>query len=149
MITIIILALVGAVLAAVIGTLWYSMGTPMGKIHMRALGFDKLSPEEQKQKIEEAKLKMPKVYGAQLLLSFLTSFATVFIVQMSIQNGTPVAMALAFPVFNWLCFMVPITGSAHLWGNIDPAITWKKFFSDIFANLVTVLVIGILAVFFV
>ena len=54
MLTILLLALAGAVIAAVVGTFWYSPGTPMGKIHMRYLGFDKLSDEEKKKKIEEA-----------------------------------------------------------------------------------------------
>lgn len=149
MITIIILSIVGAILSAVIGTFWYSMGTPMGKIHMRYLGFDKLSPEEQKQKIEEAKPKMPKMYVGQMALSLLTSFAVVFIVIMSMRNGMSLSMTLGFVVLNWLCFMVPVNGSGILWGTCDPAIAWKKFFSDIFSNLVTVLVIGVLASFFV
>ena len=45
-VTLLILSLVGAVLYAVVGTLWYSNVTPMGKIHMQYLGFDKLSEEE-------------------------------------------------------------------------------------------------------
>lgn len=149
MTTIIILSLVGAVLAAVIGTVWYSGGTPMGKIHMKSLGFDTLSPEEQKKKMEEAKPMMPKMYAAQFVLSFLTSFAVVLTVTMSIKNGTPTSTALGFPLFNWLCFMVPIIGSGILWSNCDRSIAWKKFFSDIFSNFVTILVIAGLAVAFV
>ena len=148
MATIIILSIVGAVLAAVIGTLWYSGATPMGKIHMKSLGFDALSPEEQQQKIAEAKPQMPKVYAAQFGLSFLTAFAVVFMVQMSLANGLSVPMAVAFPIFNWLCFMVPVTGSALLWSNVDRSIVWKKFFSDTLSNLVTILVIAFLAVLF-
>lgn len=148
MTTIIILSFVGAILAAVIGTLWYSGATPMGRIHMQSLGFDKLSPEEQKKKIEEAKPKMPKMYAGQFALSFLTSFAVVFTVTMSLQNGTSLLTVAGFTVFNWLCFMVPIIGSGMLWGNVDKTIVWKKFFSDILSNLVTVVAIAGLAVFF-
>lgn len=148
MITILLLSLVGAILAAVIGTLWYSNKTPMGKIHMRYLGFDKLSPEEQKQKIKEAKPKMLKIYGAQMALSFLTSFSVILITVMTMKGGFPFSLALGFVVLNWLCFMVPIIGSGILWSNCDPKIAWKKFFSDIFANLVTVLLIAYLASFF-
>lgn len=149
MTSILLLSVAGAVLSAIIGTFWYSSGTPMGKIHMRSLGFDKLTPDEQKKKIAEAMPGMPKVYAAQMLLSFLTAFAVVYTVMMSVQNGTPVLTALGFPVFNWLCFMVPVQGSALLWGNVDREIVWKKFFSDIFANLVTVLAIAALAALFV
>ena len=58
MITILILAILGSVLFAIVGTFWYSMMTPMGKLHMSILGFDKLSSEEQKRKIAEAKPHM-------------------------------------------------------------------------------------------
>jgi hypothetical protein len=116
---------------------------------MQYLGFDKLSHEEQKRKIEESKPMMPKMYGAQMALSFLTSFAVVFIVTMSMKNGIPLLGALGFVTMNWLCFMVPIIGSSLLWSNCDRKIIWKKFFSDSSANLVTVLVIGIFASLFV
>ncbi|NDE68109.1 DUF1761 domain-containing protein [bacterium] len=149
MTSIILLAILGAVLSAVVGTIWYSMGTPMGKIHMRYLGFDRLTDDEKKQKMEEAKPMMAKMYGGQMLLSLLTSFATVFIITMSMRNGLTFGMALGFIVMNWLCFMVPIIGSGLIWGNCDRAIVWKKFFSDIGANLVTLLVIAFLAKLFV
>ncbi len=147
--TLILLSLAGAVISAIIGTLWYSNGTPMGKIHMRSLGFDKLTPDEQKKKMEEAMPMMPKMYAAQMLLSFLTSFAVVYTVTMSVQNGTPVLTAMMFPIFNWLCYMVPVNGSGLLWGNCDREIVWKKFFSDILSNLVTVMAIAALAALFV
>ncbi len=147
-VTLLILSLVGAVVCAVVGTIWYSNATPMGKLHMQYLGFDKLSEEEKKQKMIEAKPMMPKVYGAQLLLSFLTAFATVFIVTLSIQNNVPTWMAIGFVVFNWLAFMVPIIGQGILWSNCDPKLAWKKFFSDILSNLVSVLLIALLASFF-
>ena len=53
MTTILILSLIGAILAAVVGTFWYSDKTPMGKIHMSYLGFDKLSKEEQEKVLLE------------------------------------------------------------------------------------------------
>lgn len=145
MITILVLSLVGAVLAAVIGTFWYSDKTPMGKIHMRSLGFDKLTDEEKKQKMQEAMPMMKKMYAGQMLLSLLTSFAVVNIMTMSVQSGMSASYAFGFVAFNWLCFMVPIIGSGILWSNCDRAIAWKKFFSDIASNLVTVLLIGLLA----
>ncbi len=138
----------GAIIAAVIGTFWYSQMTPMGRLHMKVLGFDALSPEEQQKKIAEAKPKMPKIYSAQILLSFITAFAVVFMVQMSLQNGLSVGMALAFPIFNWFCFIVPTIGSSILWGNIDRSLAWKKFFSDILSILVTIICVSILAVIF-
>lgn len=149
MITVILLSLGGAVVAAVVGTFWYSDKTPMGKIHMKSIGFDTLSEEEQKRKMEGVKPQMPKMYAAQMVLSFLTAFAVVFITTMSTLNGLPFKMVLLFIFFNWLCFVVPTVGGAILWGNTDRSIAWKKFFSDIFSSLVILLLISFLASLFV
>src|SRR5689334_13334587 len=110
MITILLLAVAGAVLAAVVGTLWYSDKTPMGKLHLRSLGFDTLSEEERKAKMQEGMRMMPKMYAAQMALSFLTAFGAVFIVRESLRNGLPFPIAVGFVAFNWLCFMVPVVG---------------------------------------
>ncbi len=147
-VSLLVLSLIGAVVYAVVGTFWYSNATPMGKIHMQYLGFDTLSEEEKKKKMNEAKPMMPKMYGAQLSLSLLTAFAAVFIVTLSIQNHVPIWMAIGFIVFNWLAFMVPIIGQGILWSNCDPKLAWKKFFSDSLSNLVSVLIIALLASFF-
>lgn len=149
MTTILLLALAGAVIAAVVGTFWYSDKTPMGKLHMRSLGFDKLSDEQRKAMIAEAKPKMPKMYALQMALSLLTAFAVVFIVTMSVENGLPFSVALGFIAMNWLCFVVPTIGGAILWSNVDRAIAWKKFFSDIASSLVTLVLVAIVASLFV
>jgi|SRR5581483_4137489 len=147
-ISLLVLSVVGAVLYAVVGTLWYSNSTPMGKVHMQYLGLDKLSPEEKQQKMAAGKAMMPKMYAGQLLLALLTSFAVVFIVTLSIQNHLPAWMAIGFVVFNWLTFMVPIIGQGILWSNCDSKLAWKKFFSDSLSNLVAVLLIALLASLF-
>ena len=147
--TLFLLSLFGTIISAIIGTIWYSDKTPMGRIHMQYLGFDTLSKEEQKKKIEEAKPKMMKMYLTQMGLSLLTTLAVTFIVTTSLKNGLSLIMALGFVTMNWLCFMVPIIGSNILWSNCDRKIAMKKFFSDIFANLVTVLVVALVVSFFV
>ncbi|MDE2001870.1 MAG: hypothetical protein KGI60_04895 [Patescibacteria group bacterium] len=149
MTTIFILSLAGAVISAAVGTFWYSNKTPMGRLHMTYLGFDKLSPEEQQQKIALGKSMMGKMYAGQLALSFLTSFATVFIIVESVRNQVPFLLAAGFVVFNWLCFMVPSVGGQVLWGNVDRSIAWKKFFSDITSSLITLLLIALMTSFFV
>jgi hypothetical protein len=147
--TIFLLSLAGAVIAAVIGTIWYSPNTPMGRLHMQSIGFDELSKDEQKKCMEDAQPMMPKMYAGQMILSFLTSFATVLILTMSVENGVSFTMALGFVLMNWLCFMVPVSGSSIIWGNCDRKIALKKFFSDIFSNLTILLVIALLTSFFV
>jgi len=146
--TILLLSLAGVVISIIVGTLWHSPNTPMGKAHMRSLGFDRLTPAEQQQKIEEAKPKMFKSYAAQMALSLLTSVATVFIMSMSIQNGVTVPLALGFVVFNWLCFMVPVVGGQLLWANVEGSVALRKFFSDISNHLVNILLIALLTAFF-
>lgn len=142
------LALLGVIIYVAIGTIWYSPISPMGRLHMRYLGFDKLSKSEQEAKIAEAKPTMPKIYAAQMLLSLLTSAFTVFVVITSIQNGVPASMALAFPFLGWLCFYVPATGTSILWGNCEREIAWQKFFSDILSSFVSVMLIALIATFF-
>ena len=149
MLTIILLSVVGTIIAVVVGTLWYSNKTPMGRIHMQYLGFYNLSEEEQKRKMEKAKPMMMKMYAGQMALSFLTAFAVVFIITMSMKNGLPFGSAVGFITINWLCFMVPIVGSAILWSNCDRKIVWQKFFSDISANLLVILLIAFMVKLFV
>jgi hypothetical protein len=149
MITTILLMLGGVVISVIIGTLWYMPNTPTGKLHMRYLGFDKLSPEEQKQKIDEAKPTMPKIYALQMVLSLLTSGAVVMIVSLSLKNGVTFMTALGFLFVNWLCFVVPSVGMQILWGNCERAIAWKKFASDSLNILVTMLLVATMVSLFV
>ncbi len=143
MLTFILLTVAGAVLAAMIGSLWYSPLTPMGRLHMQYVGFAALSLEDQKARINDAKPRMPKLYGAQLFLSLLTSAFVVGVVMVSVQNGVPLLTAIVFPLLSWLCFVVPTVGSSILWGTCDPALAWKKFLSDILYSFATILLIAL------
>jgi hypothetical protein len=149
MLTIILLSVGGAILAAALGTFWYSEATPMGRLHMKYLGMDKLSAEEKKAEIAKAMPQMPKIYAAQMVLSFLTAFATVYILSVSVANGVSFSLALGFVLMNWLCFMVPVTGMNILWGNCPREIAWQKFFSEIGFTLVVLLLTAGLTSFFV
>lgn len=139
--TIILFGILGAVISALIGTFWYSMKTPMGRVHMASIGFDKFSKEEQDRKIREAKPTMWKSYLAQMFLSFLTSVFIAFVVTQYKHSGFPVYMAYGSIFAVWLCFTMPLVGQALLWSNCDRKLVWKKFFSDSLSNLVTFLII--------
>lgn len=138
---IILLGILGAVISSVIGSLWYSMKTPMGKIHLESVGFYKISKDEQEAKMKEMKPKMWKYYLAQMFLSFLTSAFIAFILIEQKTFGVS-SVAVYGEVFAiWLCFVVTTIGQNLLWGNCDKNLRWKKFFSDSLSNLVTLFVI--------
>jgi len=138
---IVLLGILGAVISAVVGTFWYSMKTPMGKVHLESTGFLKFSKEEQERKIKEMKPKMWKYYLAQMFLSFLTSAFIAYI--MIVQKAYDVGIV---PIYGevaaiWLCFVIPLVGQALLWGNVELKLRWKKLLSDSLSNLVTFVII--------
>lgn len=149
MTTIILVSILGAIISAVVGTFWYSMNTPMGRVHMAYLGFDKLSKEEQNKKIKEAGPHMWKSYLLQMLLSALTSFFIIFVLRQTVQYGGSANMVYGYLILIWIAFVVPIIGSSLLWSNCDRKLVWKKFFSDIFCNLFTYILIAFVASFLV
>lgn len=146
---IILIALLGAVASIIIGSIWYSDKTPMGRLHMRVLGFDKLSKEQQQKLIEEAKPTMWKSFLGQFILSALTAFYVATIAVMGTSNGLPFSMAIGYGAMAWLCFIVPVVGSSIIWGNIDRKIALQKFFSDALSYLVTIGVVLAIAYLFV
>lgn len=146
MLSIILVGILGAIVSAIIGTFWYSDKTPMGKVHMTYLGFDKLSKAEQKKLIEEAKPHMWKTYSLQMLLSFVTSAAIAFMVWQTEKAGMSGSYVYGYVFIIWIAFIVPNIGSGLLWGNCDRKIVWKKFFSDIFNNIITYVTLVAIAV---
>lgn len=144
--TIIFASILGAVISAITGTLWYMDSTPMGKWHMQYLGFDKLSDEEKQKLIAKAKPKMWKTYSAQMSMSFITSFFIAFVTSYTIQNGGPANASYFYVLTIWLAFTVPMIGQNILWGTSEGSLAWKRFFSDSFYNLITFLIIAFMAI---
>jgi len=132
--TIILFGILGMIISAVIGSLWYSTKTPMGRLHLESIGFSRLSKDERENRMKEMKPKMWKYYLAQMILSFLTSVFIAII--MSAQKSFGSGIVYGEVGLVWLCFTVPLIGQSLLWGNCDKKLRWKKFFSDILANLV-------------
>jgi len=145
MTTALLIGVVGAIMSAVIGTIWYSPGTPMGKWHMAALGWYELSSEAQAAKMAEMKPKMWKTYAVQMLLSFLSSFYIGFATTYTVQNGGPASAVYYYIVMIWIAFTVPIIGQNVLWGNTRGVLAWKRFFSDSLCNLITFSVVAFMA----
>ncbi|MFA7193803.1 MAG: DUF1761 family protein [Candidatus Paceibacterota bacterium] len=145
MTTIIIIGIIGAIISAVTGTIWYGGSTPMGKLHMRYLGFDRLSQAEKEAMITAAKPNMWKTYTAQMTLSLLTSFFIGFVTWYTVLSGGPANAVYFYVVMTWIAFTVPMIGQNLLWGNVESSIVWKKFFSDAVYNLITFLLIAFVA----
>ena len=148
MATIIIVGVIGVIIGIVVGMFWYSDKTPMGRWHMASLGFDKLSNEERTRIMAEAKPRMWKQFSAQALLSFITALFIAGVTSYSVQNGAPASSVFFYIPAIWLAFTVPVVGQNLLWGNARGALAWKQFFSDIFSNLITYLLIAFVATLF-
>jgi tellurite resistance protein TehA-like permease len=147
--TIILITILGAIASLIIGSIWYSDKTPMGRLHMQSLGFDKLSPEEQKQAIEKAKPHMWKSFLGQFILSGLTAFFIAFITVNGLKNGETLSMVIGYALMGWICFIVPVIGSGIIWSNTDKKIVWKKFGSEILNYLLNIIIIVLIAKLFV
>ncbi len=147
--TIIIIGILGAIISAIVGTVWYNPSlTPMGKWHMQYLGFDRLSPEEQEALKKEMAPKMWKTYIAQMLLSLLTALFIGVVTSFSVNNGAPASSIYYYIPMIWLCFTVPMIGQNILWGKTDGKLAWKRFFSESLSNLVTFIIIAFVATLF-
>jgi hypothetical protein len=141
----IIVGIIGAIISAVIGTVWYSDKTPMGRVHMRSLGFDKLSAEEKAAMIAKAMPTMWKTYLAQFVLSFMTSLFIGFVTAYTVYSGGPAEAVYYYVGMIWFAFTVPMVGQHVLWGNVDASIAWKKAISDSAYNLCVFLMIAFVA----
>lgn len=144
----ILIGILGAMISAFTGTLWYSPGTPMGKWHMQYLGCDKMSKEEKEKMMAEAKPKMWKAYSAQMVLSLITSLFIVFVTSYTVQNGSPASAIFYYVPMIWLAFTVPMIGQNIIWGTSEGSLAWKRFFSDSLYNLITFFAIAFVVTLF-
>lgn len=147
--TIILITVLGAIASLIIGSVWYSDKTPMGRLHMRSMGFDKLSPDEQKAAMEKGKKMMGKLILGQFILSLFTSFFLAYITVVGITNGETIWMVFGYAAMAWFAFVIPVVGSNLLWGSVKGKTAWQKFFSDIANFLITFIIIVLIAKLFV
>jgi hypothetical protein len=146
MFEIFLIAIIGAIISAVIGTVWYSNATPMGQWHMQYLGFDKLTKAEQAEMIKEAAPKMWKTYLGQFVLSFMTSLFIGFVTSFSAMGGAPTSAVFLYVAMIWLSFTLPLIGQGMLWGTSGGSLAWKRFASDGIYNLIVYLLVALLAI---
>lgn len=135
------ISILGVILATIaqfiIGAVWYSFlfGKLWGKIH----GFDKLTPEVQK----EMAGKMGPFYGGQLIVTVFTSVVLGLLINY-LPNKSP--FFLAFLV--WIGFVVPTQYSDVIFGGTEGKWIVKKLLVLSAASLVCLLAAaGILNIF--
>ena len=117
--------LVSAVLAMVIGSLWY--GPIFGKQYMKVMGMDMMTPEMK----AAMKKKMWGMYFVQFVLSLVSIYVLAYM-------GASVKMAF----WVWLGFVMPTIGSGALWSGKSKSMSWSLFFLTAGCNLVTFLAYG-------
>ncbi len=101
--------LTAAVVSMVIGSVWH--GPLFGKLFMREMGMDKLSPEEQ----AKMKKSMTGAYIAQFIASFVMFFVLAWYIVTSMHYGVWGGVANALGL--WLGFVVPLALSQAIWGG--------------------------------
>ena len=121
--------LVSAVASMVVGSVWY--GPLFGKLFMREMGMDKLSPEER----EKMKKSMGRSYALQFVASLVMFFVLAWYVITSIHPGVWGGVANAFGL--WLGFVVPLALGNAIWGG-----KMTLFWLSIGNMLVTLLIAG-------
>lgn len=101
---------VASVLQFIFGAIWYTplFGKIWGKIH----GFDKQSPEVQKQ--------MMKGMAPLLAMQFVVTVITTSVLAVLLAGTTSTWSAYAFAGLCWLGFIVPTQISAVLFGGTEP-----------------------------
>ncbi len=101
---------VASVLQFVFGAVWYTpiFGKVWGKMH----GFDKLSAEVQKE--------MMKKMGPPLVLQFVITVVTTYVLALLLSETTSPWSAYSFAGLIWIGFIVPTHISAVVFGGTEP-----------------------------
>lgn len=122
--------LMATALQFVCGAVWYSLlfGKLWGKIH----GFDKLSKEVQEKMMKE----MGPYYGAQLLVTVMTTVALAILLEYLPRNWNAFQMASLI----WAGFVVPTQASAVIFGGTETKWMLKKIAVQAGASLLCLLI---------
>ncbi len=129
---------VAAVLAMVVGTLWY--GPLFGKPWMRMTGMD------MKNMSHEEKMKMRKGMGGKYLLQFIGALVMAFILSRAYLHTSAyldnkgIVTGLSVGFFAWLGFVAPVLLPSVLWEGKP----WKLWWINAGQFLVTLLLMGAL-----
>lgn len=138
------IALLGVVISMVIGMVWHMPNIPTGKLHMDYIGFNKLSPSEQKKQMEAAQPHMWKSFLWQAILSYMSSLFIVFVMYYTTLGGVSSSMVYGYILMIWLGFIIPIIGWTIIWSSRNQKVNllWIYFMSETIYYLISYLAIA-------
>jgi hypothetical protein len=108
--------LVSAVLAMVVGAIWY--GPLFGKKWMQVIG---ISASDLK-----ARKKMQKSAGKLYVIQFLLTLFQVYVLAFYIAGWTD-ASGVENALWIWAAFVIPTVAGAAMWNNDSAKISWARF----------------------
>jgi len=126
-----------ALLAMILGSVWYS---PLlfGKAWMRLI---KVDPEAMKDPVQRKKMqqRMFPLYMLQLLLSLFQIWVLSFYIQ-----GWTEASGVTNALWIWAAFVMPTIATSIMWGNDSRRDSLQKFFIQAGYQLVMFVVFGLI-----
>lgn len=125
--------LVCAVLAMVIGAVWY--GPLFGKVWMKVI---KISPDDAKRRAEMQKGAAP-LYAVQFLLALFQAYVLAYYIA-----GWKEASGVENALWIWAAFIVPVVAGTAMWNNDSKSISWARFLIQSGYQLVTMVVFGLI-----
>lgn len=121
-----------AVLAMVIGSIWY--GPMFGRKWMEIVG---ANPDDVERRKEMQKAAMP-LYVVQFLLTLFQVWVLSYYIQIG-QAGSGVINAL----WIWAAFVMPIVAGNAMWNNDSSKVSWARFLIQAGYQLVLFIVFGL------
>ena len=108
--------LVSAILAMVVGAIWY--GPLFGKKWMEVVG---INPSDMK-----ARKKMQKSAGKLYVIQFLLTLFQVYVLAFYVAGWTD-ASGVENALWIWAAFVIPTVAGAAMWNNDSAKISWARF----------------------
>ena len=125
--------IVGAVLAMVIGYVWY--GPLFGKKWMEVIGATEMDMEKRKE--------MQKAAGPLYVVQFILALFQVWVLSMVIANWTSVS-GLEAALWVWAAFVMPIVAGGAMWNNDSKKVTWTRFLLQGGYQLILFVIFGLI-----
>jgi hypothetical protein len=124
---------IAAILAMVIGAIWY--GPLFGKTWLKVIGADINDLEQRK--------KMQKSAGPLYAVQFILTLFQVLVLAHLIADTTTVN-GLERSLWIWAAFVMPVIAGTAMWNNDSKKISWARFLIQSGYQLTIFIVFGLL-----